>query len=97
MRGVILPLPQYVFMAWCLVKHRDKFTFTLPGTTVQQPVTEHDFGQVHEIALLTTYFPKIHPQFTLSKFCIHSLSLHRGLHHVTCTSYEITVSYLQYL
>jgi hypothetical protein len=20
--------PQYVFMAWCLVKHRDKFTFT---------------------------------------------------------------------
>jgi len=22
------PLPQYVFMAWCLVKHRDNFTFT---------------------------------------------------------------------
>jgi hypothetical protein len=22
--------PQYVFMAWCLVKHRDNFTFTLP-------------------------------------------------------------------
>jgi len=21
--------PQYVFMAWCLVKHRDKFTVTL--------------------------------------------------------------------
>jgi hypothetical protein len=21
--------PQYVFMAWCLVKHRDDFTFTL--------------------------------------------------------------------
>jgi len=20
--------PQYVFMAWCLVKHRDNFTFT---------------------------------------------------------------------
>jgi hypothetical protein len=20
--------PQYVFMAWCLVKHRDKFNFT---------------------------------------------------------------------
>jgi hypothetical protein len=28
MRGDIPPLPQYVFMAWCLVKHRD-FTFTL--------------------------------------------------------------------
>jgi hypothetical protein len=22
-------IPQYVFMAWCLVKHRDKFTFYL--------------------------------------------------------------------
>jgi hypothetical protein len=27
MRGGIPPLPQYVFMAWCLVKHRDNFTF----------------------------------------------------------------------
>jgi hypothetical protein len=27
MRGAIPPLPQYVFMAWCLVKHRD-FTFS---------------------------------------------------------------------
>jgi hypothetical protein len=29
MRGAIPPLPQYVFMAWCLIKHRDNFTFTL--------------------------------------------------------------------
>jgi hypothetical protein len=28
MRGAIPPLPQCVFMAWCLVKHRDNFTFT---------------------------------------------------------------------
>jgi hypothetical protein len=28
LRGAIPPLPQYVFMAWCLVKHRDNFTFT---------------------------------------------------------------------
>jgi hypothetical protein len=28
MRGAILPLPQYVFMALYLVKHRDTFTFT---------------------------------------------------------------------
>jgi hypothetical protein len=28
MRGAIPPLPQYAFMAWCLVKHRDNFTFT---------------------------------------------------------------------
>jgi hypothetical protein len=29
MRWAIPPLPQYVFMAWCLVKHRDNFTFCL--------------------------------------------------------------------
>jgi hypothetical protein len=29
MQGAIPPLPQYVFMAWCLVKCRDNFTFTL--------------------------------------------------------------------
>jgi hypothetical protein len=27
MRGAVPPLPQYVFMAWCLVKHGDSFTF----------------------------------------------------------------------
>jgi hypothetical protein len=27
MRGAIPPLPQDVFMAWCLVKHRDNFIF----------------------------------------------------------------------
>jgi hypothetical protein len=26
MSGAIPPLPQYAFMAWCLVKHRDDFT-----------------------------------------------------------------------
>jgi hypothetical protein len=31
MSGAIPPLPQYAFMAWCLVKkHKDNFTFTLP-------------------------------------------------------------------
>jgi hypothetical protein len=29
-RGSAPPLSKYVFMAWCLVKHRDNFTFTLP-------------------------------------------------------------------
>jgi hypothetical protein len=28
MRGAITLLPQYAFMAWCLLKHRDNFTFT---------------------------------------------------------------------
>jgi hypothetical protein len=27
MSGAIHPLPHYAFMAWCLVKHRDNFTF----------------------------------------------------------------------
>jgi hypothetical protein len=27
MHGAIPPLPQYVFVAWCLVEHRDNFTF----------------------------------------------------------------------
>jgi hypothetical protein len=27
MSGSIPPLPQYAFMAWCLVNHRDNFTF----------------------------------------------------------------------
>jgi len=32
MRGTILPLPQYAFMAWCSVKkkHRDNFTLLYP-------------------------------------------------------------------
>jgi hypothetical protein len=29
MREAIPPLPQYFFRAWCLVKHRDNFTFYL--------------------------------------------------------------------
>jgi hypothetical protein len=27
MSGAIIPVPQSAFMAWCLVKHRDNFTF----------------------------------------------------------------------
>jgi hypothetical protein len=29
MRGAIPPIPQYVFIAWCLVKYRNSFTFYL--------------------------------------------------------------------
>jgi hypothetical protein len=34
MSGAIPPLPQYVFMAWCLVKHRGNFTFTFMWNVV---------------------------------------------------------------
>jgi hypothetical protein len=29
MREAIPPLPHYVFMAWCSVKHRDNFTLII--------------------------------------------------------------------
>jgi hypothetical protein len=29
MREAVLPLPHYAFMEWCLVKHRDNFTFII--------------------------------------------------------------------
>jgi hypothetical protein len=35
MRGAILPIPQYAFMEWCLVKHRDNFTLPLPLTSMK--------------------------------------------------------------
>jgi hypothetical protein len=44
MSGAIPPLPQYVFMAWCLVKHRDNFTFTLPKTSDRQRGNMPDFS-----------------------------------------------------
>jgi hypothetical protein len=31
MRGAIPTLPNFIFLAWCLIKHRDSFTFTLPS------------------------------------------------------------------
>jgi hypothetical protein len=38
MRGAIPPFPQYVFMAWCLLKHRDNFIFysLLQGSKFRQ-------------------------------------------------------------
>jgi hypothetical protein len=39
MRGAIPPLPQYAFMAWCLVKHGDNFTFTFTFT-IYRPARE---------------------------------------------------------
>jgi hypothetical protein len=47
MSGAMPPLPQYVFMAWCLVKHMDNFTFTLPfyllhNVSGKQNLTETD-------------------------------------------------------
>jgi hypothetical protein len=43
MHGAIPPLPQYIFMAWCLVKHRDNFT--LPFTLLQKRDVKGYAGQ----------------------------------------------------
>jgi hypothetical protein len=29
MSGAIPPFPKYIFMAWCVIKYRDNFTFYL--------------------------------------------------------------------
>jgi hypothetical protein len=42
MRGAMPPLRQYVFMAWCLVKHRDNFTFI-----VQKYIADSDCRPIH--------------------------------------------------
>jgi hypothetical protein len=39
MGGTVPPLPQYIFMAWCLVKNRDNFTFTSPYLSISPHVT----------------------------------------------------------
>jgi hypothetical protein len=56
MSGDIHPLPQYAFMAWCLVKkHRDNFTFTF---------TVHNYG----VGLLSS--SKRNPRSVASNRCI---------------------------
>jgi hypothetical protein len=40
--GAIPQLPQYIFMAWCLVKHRDNFTFYLPNSVGHMGGTAND-------------------------------------------------------
>jgi hypothetical protein len=47
MRGAIPPLTQYVFVAWCLVKHRDNFTFTFHQYKLERYV--QNFHALHEM------------------------------------------------
>jgi hypothetical protein len=37
--------PQYFFIAWCLIKHSDKFTFTFKATTRIQSSSRHRVGR----------------------------------------------------
>jgi hypothetical protein len=59
MRGAIPPLPQSVFMAWCLVKHRGNFTFfthrycfTIPPVSVATYVLFKKKGQASQSVLV---------------------------------------------
>jgi hypothetical protein len=60
MRGAISPLPQYAFMAWCLVKHRDKFAFALTFTFLSECVTLYLEVKKHVTGLV---YKDKNPQF----------------------------------
>jgi hypothetical protein len=51
MRGAIPPLSQYAFMAWCLVKHRDNFTFTFTFAFMCDQVNTQSNEDVLEISV----------------------------------------------
>jgi hypothetical protein len=52
MSGAIHPLPQYSFMVWCLVKHRDNLTLLLANKTEITNLTFNFCGRCQ-------YFPKV--------------------------------------
>jgi hypothetical protein len=59
MRRAIPPLPQYVYMAWCLVRHRDSFAFYLylvPAYMLRtwQNVTKRTLTNIHTTELQLT-------------------------------------------
>jgi hypothetical protein len=43
MHRVMPPLSLYVFMTWCLVKHRDNFTFTFRVLAYFKVLSQHLF------------------------------------------------------
>jgi hypothetical protein len=74
MRGVIPPFPQYVFVAWCLVKHRDNFTFTMgyglddQGSRVRFPVGTGNFSLHHRVQNGSVAYPASYLRGTRSSF-----------------------------
>jgi hypothetical protein len=70
MNGSIPPLPQYAFMAWCLVKPRDNFTFTFIHLSLTQKQTHGKYGhatllEVYPIFRCQTYNALICPALLL--------------------------------
>jgi hypothetical protein len=66
MRGAVTPLPLYVFIAWCLVKHRDTFIFTLPMLSAHvRQLPSAIMGQYnYRVCLRTTLPLQSHQHFT---------------------------------
>jgi hypothetical protein len=53
MRGAITPFPLYIFMAWCLVKHRDNFTFIINHhTCVVYPHCGNLLGTAEQVSVM---------------------------------------------
>jgi len=51
MRGAIPPLPQHVFVAWCLVQHRDNFTFNFMYEKLFHAITTTNMARVRALFL----------------------------------------------
>jgi hypothetical protein len=71
MREAIPPLPQNIFMAWCLVKRRDNFAFNFTFTCVPdgsltcQKILSHDtylniFNNAYTLRRIITYYEMLH-------------------------------------
>jgi hypothetical protein len=56
-----------VFMVWCLVKHRDNFTFTLPGHNNMMPVLIHCIVLLLYLLHVSLNFTKIGELIILMK------------------------------
>jgi len=56
MREAITPLPQYAFMAWCLVKkHRNNFTFASP--VIKHITPWKLMGSIHNLCTRRRWVP----------------------------------------
>jgi len=50
MSGAVLPLPQYIFMTWCLVKPRDNFyLLAVTGQTTSTHICSTTFIVMHGV------------------------------------------------
>jgi hypothetical protein len=59
MSGAIPPLPQYAFIALCLVKQRDNFTFTRPTNRSQFSYSQSRAWHLQPLEV-STFPPSVH-------------------------------------